>query len=167
MVIVMEMPRWLRAVAERLRPSALVSIADPRAMELFGSGFPMEAGVPVNESTSLSVSSVYRAVALISGTVATLPLRTIRETGDGMRQRMKSVFDDPGYHAPIRLTPFNWVETTLCHLLLHGNAYLRHIYGGAGQLVAFEPVHPLLVGIELPYLSDDEQPVGGKWFRFS
>lgn len=139
-----------------------VSIGSPMAAELFALGAPNYSGVDISESSSLSLSAVYRAVALISGTIGTLPLRTLRETGDGMRQRIGSVFDDPG--GAVGLVPFNWKETTVCHLLLHGNAFLKHIYGGAGQIVALLPVHPLLVSVELPKAGDQRRPVGGKWF---
>jgi HK97 family phage portal protein len=147
------------------RPTDTISISSPSVASLFDIGAPNYSGVDISESSSLSLSAVYRAVALIAGTIGTLPLRTVRDTGDGMRQRIGSVFDDPG--GQIGLVPFNWTETVLCHLLLHGNAYLKHIYGGAGQLVALLPVHPLLVCVELPRPGDVRQPVGGKWFRLT
>lgn len=160
--------RWLadRMAASRLQ-NTTVSISDPRAADLFadlGWSLPSEAGVTVNEGTAMGISAVYRAVALVAGTVAMLPLRSLRDTGDDMRQRVRSFLDDPGARAPIAMTAYSWKETVLAHLLLHGNAFLRHIYGGAGQLIALEPVHPLLVGVRLPLPDDAVQPLGGKWF---
>jgi HK97 family phage portal protein len=76
--------------------------------------------------------------------------------------RTSSFLDNPG--GPDGQTPFEWRETVFAHLLLHGNAYLAHMYGGAGQLVALVPLHPLCVSIELPSSGDEEQPKGGKWF---
>lgn len=155
---------WVRK-AVGLKPQANLSVGDPAVAGLFGLHVPNYAGVDISETSSLSLSAVYRAVALIAGTIGTLPLRTVRDTGDGMKQRIGSVFDDPG--GVIGLVPFNWTETILCHLLLHGNAYLKKIYGGAGQVVGFLPIHPLLVRIELSLPNDTRKPVGGKWFRIT
>jgi HK97 family phage portal protein len=49
--------------------------------------------------------------------------------------------------------------------MLHGNAFLQKIYGGAGQLLALKVIHPLFVSIELPLPGDEILPKGGKWFR--
>lgn len=162
--------RWAGRALDRVRswfaPSnTTYSIGDPALAGLFTMGVPNFAGVEVNETTSMSLSAVYRAVALISGTIASLTLQTVRDTGDGMRQRIGSVFDDPG--AVCGLTPFSWTETICCHVLLHGNAFLRHIFGGAGQLIGFQPIHPMLVYIRLPLPGDTVLPVGGKWFCFT
>lgn len=159
---------WIGRVAAKVRGwirNVTYSVGDPTLAGLFQVGVPNFAGVEVNETSSLSLSTVYRAVSLIAGTVGSLPLCTVRDTGDGLRQKMGSLFDDPG--GPDGLTPFSWKETVTAHLLLHGNAFLRHVYGGAGQLLALEPVHPLLVTIERPLRGDDVRPRGGKWFRFT
>jgi HK97 family phage portal protein len=60
--------------------------------------------------------------------------------------RVKSFLDSPG--GPDGLTAYEWKETVLAHLLLHGNAFGAHIYGGAGQLVGLAPVHPMAVSVE-------------------
>lgn len=138
------------------------SISDPALAEVFHVGVPNFSGVEVNETSAMSLSAVYRAVSLIAGTIATLPMRTLRDTGDGMRQRMNSLMDDPG--AVVGMTPFAWKETVVAHVLLHGDSFLRHIYGGAGQIVGLQPIHPLAVVVEPPRPDDDLFPLGGKWF---
>lgn len=152
---------WARKALSSFRAS-LTSISDPAISRLFGYSLPTYAGVDVNECTALGLSAVYRAVSLISGTLAQLPMRSLRDTGDGMRQRVKSFLDSPG--GPNGPTSFEWRETLLAHLLLHGNAYALHVYGGAGQLIALYLIHPLCVSIRLPRPDDAEQPAGGKWF---
>ena len=147
---------WRRSEPARARNS--ISIGDPALVELFGLGTPNYAGVEVGEQSAIGISAVYRAVALISGTIATLPMRTLRDTGDGMRQRVFSFLDNPG--GTMGPTPFEWTETVLLHLLLHGNAFLRHVYGGAGQILSLEPVHPLCVTVERA-----PQLPGGKLFK--
>lgn len=132
------------------------SIADPATAELLGMGLPNLAGVAVNEYSTLGLSAVYRCVSLIAGSIATLPLRTLQNNTDGTTTRVKSFLDTPG--GPDGLTAFEWKETALAHLLLHGNAFLMHIYGGANQLVGLNPVHPLAVSVYW-------HPVGGKTFK--
>lgn len=144
------------------QPKGLISIGDPALFELFSLGSPNYSGVSVGEGSALALSAVYRAVSLISGTVASLPLRTLRDIGEGRRDRMRSVFDNPG--GPDGPTSFEWTETVLLHLLLHGNAFLLHVYNAAGGLAALAPVHPLCVSVEAPRPGDERQPVGGKWF---
>lgn len=145
--------------------SEFLSVADSALAGWFSVGSLNESGVIVGEGSALGLSAVYRAVSLIAGTIASLPLRTLRDTGDGMRQRVTSVFDNPA--GPDGPTAFEWKETVLLHLLLHGDAFLLHSYNGAGALAALVPVHPLCVQVCWP--TPDEYragrlPVGGKWF---
>lgn len=149
------------------RPGNTISVTDPRLVELLSLGGPSLAGITVTEQSAMGVSAFFRAVALISGTIATLPLRTLRDTGDGMRQRMSSVFDSPGDRAPLALTPFSWLQLVVVHLLLHGNAYLRHHYDMVGRLIALEPIHPLVMSVELPEPGDAVRPEGGRWYRYT
>ena len=125
--------------------AASVSLSNPFLADLWQIGNRNYSGVEVNEYSALGLSAVYRAVALISGTIASLPMRTVRDV-DGTRTRMNSFLDSPG--GPEGQTKFEWLETVLLHLLLHGNAYLAHIYNGAGAIVALVPIHPLLVSTE-------------------
>lgn len=109
---------------------------------------PTTAGVSISEQGSLGLTSVYRAVALIAGTVATLPLKSYRDLPDGTRTRVQSFLDNPG--GPDGLTQFEWTELVLVHLLLWGNAYLLHQVGGAGQLLGLIPLHPSAVTVKQP-----------------
>lgn len=151
---------WARRTLSNFR-AQLYSVSDPALAAILGLG-RSNAGVEVGEGSVIGLSAVYRAVSLISGTLAQLPMRTLRDTGDGMRQRHSSFLDNPG--GPDGPTAFEWKETCLWHLLLHGNAFAAHVYGGAGQLMALVLIHPLCVTVELPKPDDKEQPAGGKWF---
>jgi HK97 family phage portal protein len=123
------------------KPRATYSISDPLLIELFNVGQRNYAGVPVNEQTALGLSATWRAVSLISQTIASLPMRTVRDRPDGTRQRISSFLDNPGTaDGP---TPFEWHEQVMLHLLLHGNAYLAHIVNGAGGMAGLIPIHPL------------------------
>ncbi len=131
-----------------------ISIANPGVFALFGGG-PSLAGVSVSEHSVLGLSAVWRCVQIIAGGIATLPLRALREE-NGITQRVPSWLDNPAGG----LTRFELVQTTLAHLLLHGNAFWAHIYGGAGQLLGVTPIHPNAVGIDL-------DKAGNKTYRVS
>jgi HK97 family phage portal protein len=135
---------------------SVYSVADPAVAEMLGMGLPNLAGVSVNEHSAIGLSAVWRAVSLISGTIASLPMRTIQSDGV-LSQRVPSFLDDVGGAGG--MTPFAWKETVLAHLLLHGNAYLAHVYGGAGQLIGLSPIHPMAVAVD----TDN----GSKTFRVS
>lgn len=119
------------------------SIADPAAVTLFG-GQPSLAGVSVTEQSALGLAVVWRCVSIIAGGIATLPLRAVRDNGT-VTERAESWLDNPAGG----LGRFELVETTLAHLLLNGNAFLAHIYGGAGQLLGVSPIHPQAVTIDV------------------
>jgi HK97 family phage portal protein len=124
----------------------LTSISDPALAQWFGVGIRNDAGVAVNEHTALGLSAFWRANALISGTIATLPLHTYRTLDDGSRSRVGSFLDAPG--GPEGLTPFEWKETVVTHGLVHGNAFLLHQYNAAGALIGLTPIHPIAVEVK-------------------
>lgn len=146
---------WRRRAEERAH-----SISDPLFASYFGVA-PVVSGVAVTEQNALGLTAVWRAVSLIAGTCAALPLRTYRRVGEE-KQALGSFLDDPaGPQTPLPLTQFEWVETVLAHLLLHGNAFLLHIVGGAGQIIGLMPVHPASVGVETANVP------GGRLYRVS
>jgi HK97 family phage portal protein len=151
------------APAAAVEPHNNVALPESIVAAMLAAGGGNYSGVHVDESTALGLSAVYRAVSLISGTIAQLPLRTLRERA-GRLDRVPSVFDDP-QGAVNGLTRFEWVETILIHLLLHGNAYLLHVYNGAGALLALMPQHPLCVEVYWPRPEDERWPVGNRWYR--
>lgn len=139
--------RWLAEEAEvESRDAPLLSLSNPAVAEYFGFTPSTTAGVPVSAEGSLGLSAVYRAVSIISGTIATLPLKSYRTEKDGTRERVATFLDNPG--GPDGLTQYEWTETVLVHLLLWGNAYLLHLYGGGGQLVGLIPLHPSAVTVK-------------------
>lgn len=118
-------------------------ISDPALIALFG-GMPSLTGVHVTEHAVLGLAAVHRCVEIIAGGIASLPLAAVQQEG-GITEVVPSWLDSPA--GPY--TKHELIETTLLHLLLHGNAFWAHIYGGAGQLVGVQPLHPTLVGVEL------------------
>lgn len=149
---------WTRAAelveAVQSEPTDLISIGDPVLAGYFGIGNNF-AGVPVGEDSVLGISAVYRAVSLISSTIASLPLKTYRTIDGEQRQQVGSFLDNPGGPGKDALTPFEWKQTVLIHMLLHGRAPLIHIYNQAGGLVGLQPIHPYLVSVDSPSYTED------------
>lgn len=116
------------------------SIADPAVAMILG----YSDGVTpvVSEHTAVTLAAVWRAVNIISGSIASLPLRSI-EDKNGIKQRTDSFLDRPR-----RFSSFEWVELITVQLVLHGNAFLQHVYDGAGRIVDLWPVHPSCVSVE-------------------
>jgi len=128
------------------------------------------AGVPVNETTAVGLTAVYRAVSIISGTIAGLPLRSFRTLPDGTRQQVDTFLDQPsGPGGPY--TQFEWLELLMVHLLLHGNAFLAHQYNGAGAIVGLLPLLPSAVTVRPIQTAEELAAYGGpngsyrKWFE--
>lgn len=132
---------------KREQRSVALSVGDPATAAFFGIGHRSYAGVAVNESSALTLSAVYRAVALISGTLGTLPLVTYRQVDAEQRERVASFLDDPGGTDEIDLTPAEWKMTVLAHLTLNADSFLMHQFNGAGAIVGLLPVHPLAVSV--------------------
>lgn len=105
-------------------------------------GPKVHAGVTVSEESAMGMPAVWRAVNLIAGTAASLPLHPYRVVGD-VRTRVTSgqaaaLLDDP--HPD--MTPFELWELTYTHVLLWGNAYLRVLKNRNGQIQELWPIHP-------------------------
>jgi HK97 family phage portal protein len=147
------------------KPVAITrSIADPALAVLFG-GNPLGT-VAVGENTVLGNSAFYRAIMLISGTLAALPLRSLRTNDMGQPEKVNSIFDDPD--GPDGQTPYEWKESAFIHLLLHGGAFALKVRTEAGALARLPLVHPLSISIKNPtpeeYKNPAMLPPGNKWF---
>lgn len=76
------------------------------------------SGVNVNQYTAMGIPAVNCAVSLISGTLASLPLKAYRKNADGTKTRIPSFIDSDGTSVT-QLTYFETIEMALVHLLLH------------------------------------------------
>jgi HK97 family phage portal protein len=140
------------------------NLGDAALAEFLGMAGRNDAGVEVTELTTLGFTAYWRAVEIVAGTIGTLPLKTYRDTdvqrpdGSFERQPVASFLDAPG---GAFFTPFQWKHLVLTHLMLHGNAYLLHLYNGAGAIVGLFPIQPRLVHVRYGRLKDGAgNPVG-------
>lgn len=131
----------------------------------FGAG-PSDAGVEVTEHSALGVAAVWRATSLIAGSIAGLPLRTFRTIGPEKTQQVTSFLDERPGGPMSDLTAFEWSETVMLHSLFHGNAYLAHVFNGAGAVIGLVPIHPMAVTPEWERV-DGGRLTGRKVFQVS
>lgn len=156
---------WSRRAEQPSNTS--LSIADPTLAALFTPGGLVDlAGVSVGEASALGLSALYRALSLVSGTLASLPLNSWRDAGGDQREKVTSVFDDPD--GPDGQTVFEWKESAFLHLMLHGRAGALKVRNDAGGLVRLPLCHPLSFQVVQPTIEEqrdpEKMPVGGVWF---
>jgi HK97 family phage portal protein len=146
-----------RASAEN--PSTPLSQADEWLYDAWGAS-PAPSGVRVNTKTALTLDAVYRAVDLISGAVAKVPLNVYRQANGGW-------VDAPEHPASWLLrdqanentTAYELKRTLTINLLLAGNGYAVIDRDGdfrpTGLLqVAPEYLYPVKVNGRLFYVLD-------------
>ncbi|WP_320784190.1 phage portal protein [Streptomyces sp. CRN 30] len=104
------------------------------ALATFLGGAQSDAGVAVSETTALRASPVWRAVALIAGVSAALPLPVFL---DGTREKQPSeLLKKP--HPD--LTPVELWRFAYTYRVLWGNTYIQKVRNGAGQVKELWPV---------------------------
>lgn len=115
--------QWPWSGRKSAEPTDLtLSVSDPLLAGYFSVGGTDYSGIVVSESNALALSAVWRSVSLISGTLASLPLRTLRDKGNGERERVGSIFDNPGERTVLRRSPgkrrrsrtCSYTETSSC-----------------------------------------------------
>lgn len=116
-----------------------LSVSNPALAEFFGLSWL--SGIAVTEQQALGLTAIYRAVSLISGTIAALPLRVFEGSGSNRRQ-VEDHWLTANPAGPYDLSAFSWTETLMLHLLLHGEGYLKSINNNGGEVVGAWPMHP-------------------------
>jgi HK97 family phage portal protein len=103
----------------------------------------VKSGAMVNEATALEATAVYRAVSLIAGQIATMPLTMYERAPTGRSEAV----DHPlhyllKYQPNPEITAFQFREMMQTHLLLNGNAYAEIERNFKGEVVALWPLTP-------------------------
>lgn len=101
------------------------------------------SGKMVNERSSMQTTAVFACVRIIAETLASLPLHTYQNVGDGKVKAndhplYKLLHDEPNPE----MTSFTFRETMMTHLLLWGNAYCQMIRNGRGDVIGLYPLLP-------------------------
>lgn len=118
-----------------------VPISSPAISELFD-GTPSDSGVRVTEDKALTMSAVWRAVNLIAGSIASLPLHAYRTVGAGREIVTSGQAADLLANPHEDMTAFEFWEITAAHLLLWGNAYAWKARNAHGRPVKLVGLHP-------------------------
>lgn len=128
----------LRATSQQIGPPR-----DPVIAAWFG-GSNSATGLSVTPDSAMRVTAVYRAVAILAQTYASLPLGVFRELDNGGKERDKK---HPLYNIlckrPNRWqTSFEWREMMYGHFALRGRCYSEIISTGGKAVAELVPLHP-------------------------
>jgi len=119
----------------------LIPISSQEVVKYINGGGHTNAGPFVNEQKSLTIAAVWRAVNLIAGTIAALPIHAYRADGDSRVMvtsgRAATLLANP--HPD--MTQFELMELITTHVLLWGNAYLFLSFNMKNQPTLI-PLHP-------------------------
>jgi HK97 family phage portal protein len=117
-------------------------------LRLLSQGYEVKSGVDVSWRTAVEVSTVLRCAAVISDSVATIPLRIYKKKLDGSRVKAE---DHELYYlfdvAPNSFqTTLEFRETLAWHLVLTGNAYAYKnvVRSRVRELIPIEPSRVLV-----------------------
>lgn len=122
------------------------AVTEQSLIDLVGGG-KTAAGPRVTESRSLAMPAVWRAVTLLAGVIASLPLHAFRQ--DGLQRSSAADTEAARLLAAPHpdLTLFEWLEIVVAHLALWGNAYLLVKRDGLGRVLWLLPIHPSQVQV--------------------
>lgn len=98
------------------------------------------AGERIDEWTSLGVSVVLGCVALLSDSVASMPLRAYRIDKSGQRIMidLPDVLADPDPES----NTYELIHQMMASMALHGNSYIKIDRDRAGNMIGLVPLHP-------------------------
>lgn len=107
------------------------------------------AGVAVNETTALQVSTVLACVELIARDVASLPLLIKQRLGDGRTEvANRAEFDLLNRQPNPWQTAYEFKEQMTAHAVLRGNAYAYKVNVSSGRTAELWPLKPDEVSIQ-------------------
>lgn len=100
-----------------------MSLDDPSTWDGVTGGMTTQSGVRVNAQTAIGQPAIWRAITLLSGDVAKLPLLPYERMSDNGKRAAKQ---HAGYRLTRRkanaiMTAFNFRRTLMYHALIHGN----------------------------------------------
>jgi HK97 family phage portal protein len=126
------------------------------------SGTVNDSGMRVTEKTALGMPAIYRAVSLISGACAGLPLVAYNKN-DRLTQVDLPILDQP---CP-GLTSFEFWEYAYLSMLTHGNFYAFKNMDARGQVTSIVPIHPSALKVGRNDKAADANNPTGKLFLYS
>ena len=112
-----------------------IPLASPQAWALIAGQVSTDSGVNISEFTAMRAVAVWRCIQLIAGSMAECPIN-IWEGKKGDKVDRKAVdaewIDNPNPE----VTWYEYIETSMVHELLWGNAYWLPVWTNAGDRIA-------------------------------
>lgn len=105
------------------------------------------SGVQVTTETAQQLSAVFRAVSLLSGHLAMLPL-DLKKVGTNQRVKSHWLYDLWKKPNPWQ-NGFEWRRMGMAHLLYRGNFFNEIVDNRKGEVVQLLPRHPDRIRVEL------------------
>ena len=119
------------------------SLADPsqKLIDALG-GSVTTSGASINAETALTISAVWRAINVVSGSLAFLPLHVYKKNNNGGRDHMndhavQALLDEPNKFT----SDYLFRQTMQATKMLYGNAYAEIIREN-GRPVQLSMIHP-------------------------
>lgn len=136
----------LSSLESRAAVQAPAHPRDPVVASWFGGGSNSAAGVSVTPDSAMRNTAVYRSVALLSQTYASLPLdvyKLLPGGGISPEPDEKHPLRDVLVHRPNRWqTSFEWREMMGAHFALRGACYSEIVSSGGRAVDELVPLHP-------------------------
>ena len=134
---------WIKSKFSRDKPQNLYQFSPPFS---FGQSISNQR---VDETTAMQNAAIIACVKVIAESIASLPLHVYEYTKNGKEKAVKHQLYYLLHNAPNEeMTTFIFLETSLVHLLLWGNAYAQKIRNGNNKIVGLYPLQPSKVTVE-------------------
>ena len=112
-----------------------IPLASPQAWALIAGQVSTDSGVNISEFTAMRAAAVWRCISLIAGSIAECPLN-VWEGKRGDKIDRKAI-DTPWITDPNpEVTWYEFLETSIVHDLLWGNAYWLPVLTNGGDKIA-------------------------------
>ena len=144
-----------------------------RGVDMNASGMS-NSGVPIDEDSALKISAVYACVKVISETIASLPLKLLKEeeNGDYSKAKQHPLYDLLTECPNDEMSAFTFREMMMTNLLLWGNAYALIRRNRQGDIVELYPLKAKNMNVsrdstralKYEYTSEDESQAKTKTY---
>lgn len=119
-------------------------------IDMFYDGPPTKSGKPVTQDNALTVSAMWRGIAVLGGAASSIPFKAYRKAEGGRKEL--TVKDTPVVNIitnrPNRkMTWPVWIDRAINHLHMRGNHYAFMVRNGFGEVVELEMWNPDLVEV--------------------
>ena len=125
------------------------------------------SGQNVTPQTAVGLPAVWRAVDVLSNSIASLPFQVFSQVGDvETLNREHPVYPLIHTKPNQNMTTFQWRKLEMVHVLLWGNGYSRIMFDQSMRPGELLPVHPQDIRVELMdgklwYIQNGEETVDG------